>query len=35
MDAQVREAVAQVIDEAQESDRQAAGHIERLLQAGW
>ncbi len=35
MDETVRRSVADVILEARESDIQAAGHIERLLQANW
>jgi hypothetical protein len=35
MDAQVRQTVAEVILEARETDIQAAGHIERLLQENW
>lgn len=35
MDAQVRQTIADVILEARETDIQAAGHIERLLQIDW
>ncbi|HEX2999050.1 MAG TPA: hypothetical protein VHR86_02280, partial [Armatimonadota bacterium] len=34
-DEAVRRTVAEIILEARESDIQAAGHIERLLQANW